>query len=410
MRYLKLFENFYEFQQLVDDTKRIALSHGVRVNFQDSDTILYQGTKVGGGYFTDYGTPTIACAIHGDIKNWGTTLAHEASHMDQWIEKSPYWTDNYIDGKESIDWLEEWCNGKEFTNEQVDDFIDRAIGVELDCEKRTIEKLKKYNIPVNIEEEIQKANSYIIYYRFLKETRRWYDRSTPYLTMAVWSEMPKTFNIDYTKVPQRIKNLYYQHCLDRYLPAVIKESTETDSDFEDLAYCFANLGDRNDIHIEIRDGNKDGGLHYIEIVPSRSEYFDYDDVYDDIIESTSRAKDAGFKWWRSWIHPYPEGVDDGSFSKDGYYSCSVGSLDPPDEKVSVPNTGEYGWLSYGIPEPRELKFYLYPIYKNVESGSKWFGLKKYSKTHKIVKMTFLLNSKKDPHAIYSMLGDTYFTR
>lgn len=88
-----------------------------------------------------------------------------------------------------------------------------TIGVELDCEKRTIEKAKKYNLPVNIKEEIQKANSYILFYTFVKESRKWNTPGkAPYQIREVWSKMPDTFEIDYAQIPEDIRELYRKYC------------------------------------------------------------------------------------------------------------------------------------------------------------------------------------------------------
>lgn len=217
MRYLKSFKLFEDtsFNQMIEDIKKTAEEHNVKLLLPETGSVPYiTGVEVS-GYFIDNGDPTLACGIGGDIKIWGTVLAHESSHMDQWIENCKEWTDNYWKGRECVDWLDEWCQGKvELTNEQVDDIIDRAIGVELDCEKRTIQKEIKYKLPVVIEEEIQKSISYILFYRFVKESKKWnIGGKAPYLIKEVWSLMPKSFeDLDFKTVPDNIKEAYYKYC------------------------------------------------------------------------------------------------------------------------------------------------------------------------------------------------------
>ena len=217
MRYIKpwkLFEN-ESFKTIIDDITKKANENGVKLLLPETNTVPYVTGSEVSGYFVDNGNPTLACAIGGDIKRWGPILAHESSHMDQWIENCSAWTNNYYKGREAVDWLDEWCQDKvQFNDEEVDDLIERAIGVELDCEKRTIEKEKKYNLPVNIEEEIQKSISYILFYRFLKESKKWNSPGkAPYLIKEIWSLMPKSFNeIDFKTVPENIKEAYYKYC------------------------------------------------------------------------------------------------------------------------------------------------------------------------------------------------------
>lgn len=215
IKYFKLFENVTSFEEFVEDVKQQAIKNGVKVILTPTDTVKYVTGAEVSGYFVDNGDPTLACAIGGDIKKWGPILAHESSHMDQWIEKSPFWTRNYYKGRESVDLLDEWCqDDQDFTDSEVDDLIERSIGVELDCEKRTVEKEKKYKLPVNITEEIQKSISYILFYRFLKESKKWNSPGkAPYLIKEIWSLMPKTFEeADFSTVPDNIKEAYYKYC------------------------------------------------------------------------------------------------------------------------------------------------------------------------------------------------------
>jgi hypothetical protein len=217
MRYIKswkLFEN-QSFKTIIDDITKKANENGVKLLLPETNTVPYVTGSEVSGYFVDNGNPILACAIGGDIKRWGPILAHESSHMDQWIENCSAWTNNYYKGREAVDWLDEWCQDKvKFSDAEVDDLIERAIGVELDCEKRTIEKEKKYNLPVNIEEEIQKSISYILFYRFLKESKKWNSPGkAPYLIKEIWSLMPKSFDeIDFKTVPENIKEAYYKYC------------------------------------------------------------------------------------------------------------------------------------------------------------------------------------------------------
>jgi hypothetical protein len=134
--------------------------------------------------------------------------------MDQWLENSKFWINNFIDGKEAIDYIDEWISGKDFSQDELDKFFSAAIGVEHDCEMRSVRKIEEYELPLIKSEEIQKANSYILFYSVIKETRKWYlPGKAPYLIKDVWSKMPKTFDIDYSIVPEDIKELYNKYCL-----------------------------------------------------------------------------------------------------------------------------------------------------------------------------------------------------
>ena len=217
MKYLKSFKVFENnsFDKLIDDITKTANENGVKLLLPETDGVPYITGSHVSGYFIDNGEPTLACGIGGDIMKWGSILAHESSHMDQWIENCKEWIDNYWKGRECVDWLDEWCQDKiELEDNEVDEIINRAIAVELDCEKRTIQKEIKYQIPVNIEEEIQKSISYILFYRFIKDSKKWNaPGKAPYKIKEVWSLMPKRFeDCDFTVVPDNIKEAYYKYC------------------------------------------------------------------------------------------------------------------------------------------------------------------------------------------------------
>lgn len=199
-------------QRLIEDIRKQAEENNVRMILRDSETIAYPtgGFEVS-GYFVAYERPTLAVAVGKPIEDWILILAHEGSHMEQWIEKSPYWTGSFIEGKEAVDRLDEWCSGKEMTKEELDDICRRSRDVEWDCERRTIEKIEKYDLPVNMREEIQKANSYIFLYTLMKEFRKWPERR-PYQVKEVWSQMPDNFDVNYEQIPENIKELYGKFC------------------------------------------------------------------------------------------------------------------------------------------------------------------------------------------------------
>ncbi len=216
MKYLRLYEEFNQdlIDKLVEDTRNTGEKNGVKIVFEDTMTIPYaiSGMPVS-GYFIDYGNPTLAVAMGKPTEEWVMILAHESSHMDQWIEKSPYWTNSFINGREAVDYIDEWISGKDFSDEELDKITKASIGVELDCEKRTIEKAKQYKLPIDVKEETQKANSYILFYTLVKSTRKWnVAGKAPYQVKEVWSQMPTTFDMDYYVVPENLKELYLKYC------------------------------------------------------------------------------------------------------------------------------------------------------------------------------------------------------
>ncbi len=199
----------------IQELKNKTQANGVKFIIGEEATVKYFNNDLRvSGYFVDYGTPTLAIATGKDINEWFMILLHESSHMDQWIEQSAYWVDSFIDGREAVDYIDEWLNGKDFDEDSLNSIFHKAIMVELDCERRTIQKAKNYGFDIDFESEIKKANSYILFYLFIKEYRMWYSvNKAPYQIKEVWQEMPSSFDIDYTKLDDKLKKLYNKYCI-----------------------------------------------------------------------------------------------------------------------------------------------------------------------------------------------------
>lgn len=228
MRYLKLFENFQEIDNphggefnygkltesditkvkvFIEDLKIYTKENNIKLILSPEKGVQFsEGGVLCNGYFDDI-TSTLACALGKDVSQWLVILLHESCHMDQWVEKVPEWTENV-----GMDNIEKWLNGDDSVNmNNIDNEIRTSIIVEVDCEKRTVEKIKKYGLDsiINIDEYIQKSNAYVLFYLWMRKNRKWYTiGKEPYNIPDVVNVMPKTFDIDYTILDPKIEKKY----------------------------------------------------------------------------------------------------------------------------------------------------------------------------------------------------------
>lgn len=228
MRYLKLFENFQEIDNphggefnygkltesditkvkvFIEDLKIYTKENNIKLVLSPEKGVKFsEGGILCNGYFDDI-TSTLACALGKDVSQWLVILLHESCHMDQWVEKVPEWTENV-----GMDNIEKWLNGDDSVNmNNIDNEIRTSIIVEVDCEKRTVEKIKKYGLDsiINIDEYIQKSNAYVLFYLWMRKNRKWYTiGKEPYNIPDVVNVMPKTFDIDYTILDPNIEKEY----------------------------------------------------------------------------------------------------------------------------------------------------------------------------------------------------------
>lgn len=228
MRYLKLFENFQEIDNphggefnygkltesditkitvFIEDLKLYTKENNIKLVLSPEKGVQFsEGGILCNGYFDDI-TSTLACALGKDVSQWLIILLHESCHMDQWVENVPAWTEN-ISGMENID---KWLDGDNVDMNLIDTEIRLSMSCEIDCEKRTVEKIKKYGLDlvINIDEYIQKSNAYVLFYLWMRKNRKWYIiGKEPYNITDVVNVMPKTFDINYTILDSNIEKTY----------------------------------------------------------------------------------------------------------------------------------------------------------------------------------------------------------
>lgn len=139
-------------------------------------------------------------------KDWLPILVHESCHLDQWLEDKQ----KFIK-LDSIGIIDKWLNGEKIKKTELIKAFRASKKLELDCEKRSIIKIKKYNLPINIEEYIQMANSYIYFYNWVLENRKWVSKNKTLYTKEIYKLAPKEFQSSYNKTPENLNeafNLY----------------------------------------------------------------------------------------------------------------------------------------------------------------------------------------------------------
>ena len=191
--------------QFIKFVRRECKRHNVEFNLINEEVIRDEDGTTYGGYFS-HDPAELAVATKVLYKDLLSILAHEYCHMTQWIDKSPYFSGHKR--FDSWDIVHRWLNGEDFKKTTVKKSINTVRDCELDCERRTIEIIKKHHLPINIEEYCQEASSYIYFHNFMKITRKWEYKRTP---KVITSKMPTTLDGDYSKTPRKIMNLFKKH-------------------------------------------------------------------------------------------------------------------------------------------------------------------------------------------------------
>ena len=196
-------------KQFIKTVRDKCVKHNIFFLSKNTVKLKVNGINVG-GYFNEEANGdfkgTLATALK--CPDYMDILVHEFSHMEQYIEKTNIWK-----GANQCGPMDDWLLGKDVKN--IEERIDQVKWLELDCEKRTVKNMIKYNLPVNISSYIQKANSYILFYNYIKETRLWCkigNSPDEKSNKSLWSLCPDKFmpRSYYKTIPKNIHNKFIE--------------------------------------------------------------------------------------------------------------------------------------------------------------------------------------------------------
>lgn len=182
----------------INEITKECKSYNVNVRLLNSSYVAYADNVNCGGYFE--AEPELEIKVALKQNDWLPIFVHETCHFDQWKEKDPVWQNN-----ESCYYMDKWLQGGRVKN--INKHIDAVQELELNCEIRAYNKIINYNLPINPEEYIQKANVYVYMHTFVKDTRKWLGIIPPYKNELIWSQAPKKFVKDYSKIPNNLLDL-----------------------------------------------------------------------------------------------------------------------------------------------------------------------------------------------------------
>ena len=135
--------------------------------------------------------------------DWIEILAHEYSHLTQWVEQIKVWKQ----AEKSLGIVWEWLDGENHRN--ISKHISVARDLELDNEKRSVNVIKTFQLNVNIDEYIRKANAYVIFYNWMRKTRRWSKpNNSPYKNQRLKAAMSTKFNMKYKELTPKIEKIF----------------------------------------------------------------------------------------------------------------------------------------------------------------------------------------------------------
>lgn len=197
-------------EQLKIDCKK----NKIKLFLYDAKHIEENGDKFGGWFDPD--KKELHCAFPTKLqRKYVELLIHESCHMDQWIENTKYWTIE----RRNNSLTEVWKILKGEKVNKLKYHLRNVQMMEAECEKMSIEKIKDYDLGINIERYAMKANSYLLFYSVLIETKKWTDYP-PYKFKDIWRGLPDKILSNF-EISEDLKQLYFDKCYKKRTKKII---------------------------------------------------------------------------------------------------------------------------------------------------------------------------------------------
>tara|TARA_R110000868_G_scaffold106128_4_gene291204 strand:+ start:9840 stop:10460 length:621 start_codon:yes stop_codon:yes gene_type:complete len=195
------------------DVINTAIKAGVSVRFLNEYSVKYKGLFDAEAFTLD-----VYMVDHEQnpetLESWLALLAHESSHLDQFVEDADVWNNTSIGYLDTTGLIDSWLDYHiELTQKHLTDYVDKIIACELDCEKRAVAKMKKYKLPIDIKKYIKNSNSVLYTYEVIKTTRAWTKPGNGIVSKKeVFDLIPDTFQKSYKdkKIIDAIINNCYE--------------------------------------------------------------------------------------------------------------------------------------------------------------------------------------------------------
>lgn len=158
-------------------------------------------------------------------ENWFETLVHEYCHFQQYLKNK--FTGKFFNNILNIFWS--WIDWQtEYKQETLIFALDNIIECERDCEKRTVQLMKKHFWGIDIKKYTQQANSYLCFYPALLDYRNW-NAGSPINFQEIYSLFPNNRILILEEIwkigtTSRARRLIDQLCFKNKTPGFIDQA------------------------------------------------------------------------------------------------------------------------------------------------------------------------------------------
>ena len=189
-------------QHVKDECKRL----GVKTHIKDVKYVKLSPTIKCSGYFDEADPDKGAILAASMGKPDGLEiLVHEYCHLTQWQDGFHLWKK----AGSALSIIDEWLEGKYKRPQTLDRAFEIAIGLERNNEMRSVRVINEWGLSIDVSTYIKKANSYLMFYNWLRKTRKWSNpNNQPYNNKRLIAAMPDNFKMNYSKLPKKYEVIY----------------------------------------------------------------------------------------------------------------------------------------------------------------------------------------------------------
>lgn len=189
-------------KEFIKFVKQECKKHNIKCVLKNTKTVKLDESARCSGYF-DEESLVVAMNRPDAIQ----ILVHEYGHLTQWAEQCDIWTE--CSKSKSHDKLYRWLNGERVKN--IQNAVELCRDLELDNEKRSVKLIKKFNLNIDIDLYIKKANAYVQFYNYLMVSRKWCKpNNSPYKNRRLLKIMSNKFNMNYKKLSKKTLRIFIE--------------------------------------------------------------------------------------------------------------------------------------------------------------------------------------------------------
>ena len=202
---LSFFPEIYH--PFIKDIISIAKKNKIKIVSKNTE-FVYSGENdsvPSAGYFSS-DPLELVISLKASIENTMSLLIHESCHMDQYLNNRVTWEKSLTSYSIFYNWI---AGDNTYDEHEIQTAADDAIDLELDCERRSVEKIKKYNLPLDIATYKRRANAYLYAISYFSTTRKYHPKI--YAKADVWTKAPINFKKNYQKIPVKLLKSYQNY-------------------------------------------------------------------------------------------------------------------------------------------------------------------------------------------------------